>query len=388
VIRAPAAARGPSSSCGRRTATGQPYNLVGFQTRLAYPEQKRIFRMIPALAAAELISGSPVSSRGLAFPKGRAAPPRRGELDGVPSPAPPPVPVRRWGMAIRQVILDFDGTCTRVEEVERSFLTRYRELVAAEWSAAAAESWEAHERMVREASPVAGWMLGGAPSAPAAADPYILSGEVVALLARRKVAAAPPSDRPSAWYRAAYAAHPAPWRPETAEVIASLVADGRRVAFVSNSDPDKVGERIDELGLGAALRRRIQVHGHASKFRIQEPRFEAAPPPPLAARFAALPAAADSSLMRPLYLRRGAYFETLCAVWTAEQTTPEETLVVGDVWELDLAMPAALGCRVHLIRRLPPYATYAYELEAAARMGDAAAVADDLAGVVARARQG
>jgi methylenetetrahydrofolate--tRNA-(uracil-5-)-methyltransferase len=31
------------------------YNLVGFQTRLAYPEQKRIFRMIPALRDAEFL---------------------------------------------------------------------------------------------------------------------------------------------------------------------------------------------------------------------------------------------------------------------------------------------------------------------------------------------
>jgi methylenetetrahydrofolate--tRNA-(uracil-5-)-methyltransferase len=31
------------------------YNLVGFQTRLAYPEQKRIFRTIPALAEAEFL---------------------------------------------------------------------------------------------------------------------------------------------------------------------------------------------------------------------------------------------------------------------------------------------------------------------------------------------
>jgi methylenetetrahydrofolate--tRNA-(uracil-5-)-methyltransferase len=31
------------------------YNLVGFQTRLAYPEQQRIFQMIPALARAELL---------------------------------------------------------------------------------------------------------------------------------------------------------------------------------------------------------------------------------------------------------------------------------------------------------------------------------------------
>lgn len=31
------------------------YNLVGFQTRMAYPEQKRIFAMIPALAEAEFL---------------------------------------------------------------------------------------------------------------------------------------------------------------------------------------------------------------------------------------------------------------------------------------------------------------------------------------------
>jgi methylenetetrahydrofolate--tRNA-(uracil-5-)-methyltransferase len=31
------------------------YNLVGFQTRLAYPEQQRIFALIPALARAEIL---------------------------------------------------------------------------------------------------------------------------------------------------------------------------------------------------------------------------------------------------------------------------------------------------------------------------------------------
>ncbi len=34
---------------------GTAYNLVGFQTRLAYPEQKRIFSMIPALHQAEFL---------------------------------------------------------------------------------------------------------------------------------------------------------------------------------------------------------------------------------------------------------------------------------------------------------------------------------------------
>ncbi len=34
---------------------GQAYNLVGFQTKLKYPEQKRIFRMIPGLEQAEFV---------------------------------------------------------------------------------------------------------------------------------------------------------------------------------------------------------------------------------------------------------------------------------------------------------------------------------------------
>ena len=34
---------------------GSAYNMVGFQTRLSYPEQKRIFRMIPGLEKAEFL---------------------------------------------------------------------------------------------------------------------------------------------------------------------------------------------------------------------------------------------------------------------------------------------------------------------------------------------
>ena len=37
----------------REDAHGQLYNLVGFQTKLKYGEQKRVFRMLPGLAQAE-----------------------------------------------------------------------------------------------------------------------------------------------------------------------------------------------------------------------------------------------------------------------------------------------------------------------------------------------
>lgn len=39
----------------REDKNGQAYNLVGFQTKLKYPDQKRIFRMIPGLQDAEFL---------------------------------------------------------------------------------------------------------------------------------------------------------------------------------------------------------------------------------------------------------------------------------------------------------------------------------------------
>jgi methylenetetrahydrofolate--tRNA-(uracil-5-)-methyltransferase len=39
----------------RDNAEGTLYNMVGFQTHLAFPEQKRVFSMIPALKAAEFV---------------------------------------------------------------------------------------------------------------------------------------------------------------------------------------------------------------------------------------------------------------------------------------------------------------------------------------------
>ena len=39
----------------RDNADGTVYNLVGFQTHLKFPEQRRVFSMIPALHDAEFL---------------------------------------------------------------------------------------------------------------------------------------------------------------------------------------------------------------------------------------------------------------------------------------------------------------------------------------------
>jgi len=53
----PATGRRPYAVCQlrRETRSGESYGLVGFQTRLRIPEQRRVFRMIPGLEHAEFL---------------------------------------------------------------------------------------------------------------------------------------------------------------------------------------------------------------------------------------------------------------------------------------------------------------------------------------------
>lgn len=271
-------------------------------------------------------------------------------------------------MSIRFVVLDFDGTCTLVERVEKAFLDEYLTILAAANALqrdALAPLWKAAIDDVRAAAPEAGWTLLDVPStAPAAADPYILSGEAALLLKRRGTISAIPGDA----FKQAYGRHEAPFRPELEDVLEALVDKGLQVGFISNSERTVIAARL-EKHLGGKLMEKIHVTGGAAKFKVAElPVGWAGDGAASRDRFEALPGAATGQgLRRPIYLRRGWYFDAMCTFWKSFGAgySMTETLVVGDVWELDLAMPQALGATVHLIKRAEPYRPYAYELAAA-----------------------
>ncbi|TMQ10944.1 MAG: HAD family hydrolase [Deltaproteobacteria bacterium] len=271
-------------------------------------------------------------------------------------------------MALRYVVLDFDGTCTQIEAAYGGFLASYCAILEDANAIARgglATAWRAAIDEVRAASPNAGWTLFDAPStAPAAADPYILASEATALLQRQREIADVPADA----YKRAYLSNPAPWRPEVPEVLAALVERGLKVGFVSNSDRFAIEMRLgDLLHADRKLRSKLVVCGNAAKYRVAElPIGATGPGAAHRARFEELDGALRvDGVARPIYLRRGSYFEALCGLWSdlgARDFPAAETLVCGDVWELDLAMPRALGAAVHLLRRTPPFETYPYEL--------------------------
>ena len=87
-------------------------------------------------------------------------------------------------------------------------------------------------------------------------------------------------------------------------------------------------------------------------------------------RFQSLPVAYGEKPIpeteRPIYLRRGAYFQAICRVLDGDFDALTNTVFCGDIWEMDLAMPYALGAKVHLLDRAAPFETYSYERRALA----------------------
>lgn len=280
-------------------------------------------------------------------------------------------------MAIRHVVLDFDGTCTKVEDVASDYVDACIEMFERDVRAGTRALFLEKLAVVKAASPVMGWEFSipplaityAAPSAPAYADPYIAVGEAVKLVLRALELDirtpipdlhTPSNDRAEA-----------PWRDEMIEVLSKLHEKRFTIHFVSNSKTAKIEARLDKLLEGKdALRKAVRVKGEAGKFVVRDakglaPEFESA--------FFAIPAASDARIAdkRPIYLRRGGYFEALADIW-GNVREASETLVCGDIWELDLAMPAHLGAEVHLVERLDPHPTYDYEKAAVKALGQRA----------------
>jgi len=247
------------------------------------------------------------------------------------------------------VVLDFDGTLTDVDACAWAFHDASADAVAhvlgidratarREWADAAAE--------VTGAPVTSAWLIDGRPVCPAAVDPYVIANMATRMVLERERPALGERDvlgHVLGVHRAAYARVAPALRPDARDTLAALTAGGRDVAVVSNSASDAIAAALDALALPA--RDRIRVRGEAHKFHV-------GPAVPPDARFAALPDTVDWwQDGRPIHVRRGRYFAALRELWDVTGTGPESTLVAGDVFELDLAMPSALGAAVHLVAR-------------------------------------
>jgi hypothetical protein len=258
-------------------------------------------------------------------------------------------------MPARVLVLDFDGTMTDAEAEGRPFRDGYlddlctlvgRPVGDQEVLALAAEVETELERA--PASHPFLWM--GRAVAPATVDPYLRMVPIAHRILDRWDAMKDAVDRSrllgSVLYKYNYAktlGHPV-FRAKAGETLRTLA--GSPTWIVTNSDTHAVAGKIalldrDVPGVAWLTSR---VRGYAKKFDVDD-------------SWQGAPESLDvPDLARPVLLRRREYFTKLKQILDEANATFAE-LVVVDIFELDLAMPLALGARVGLVTspRTPAY---------------------------------
>jgi len=241
-------------------------------------------------------------------------------------------------MSIRTVVLDFDGTCTDVEREAEGFLAAYKaDLARTIGCDDIAAAWAEKEAQVLAEPSRHGMRIGGHLVAPPV-DLYLLATAISILIE-------PDLDdvQTERLFKENYRHTTTAFKPEACAAVEGLLAADADLFVVTNSEAGKVGAKLDALA--PAGRASLRLRGNARKFLVCAPTMHAGD-----ARFATLPTSYEvAGWARPILPKRGHYFDALASIWQETHTTPEETLVIGDVFELDLVLPGLLGCRVHLV---------------------------------------
>lgn len=258
------------------------------------------------------------------------------------------------------LILDFDGTMTDAEAEGEPFVAGYLDdleaLVGADTpekrarvrALAADVLRELHDTPERHP-----FRWKGKAVAPASVDPYLRMVPIADRVFDTHDAFVNHVDRGrltgGVLYRHNYLrtqGRPV-FRDGAAEAIAALA--GTATYVVTNSHTAAVADKIrtlDERHGGGCAWLAANVRGDAQKFEIDE-------------SWDGVPAelAVPGLSARNVLLRRRRYHDRLLAVLDEVGASFADLIVVGDIFELDLALPLALGARVGLVRSVhtPPY---------------------------------
>ncbi|MBS1120632.1 MAG: hypothetical protein H6Q90_2860 [Deltaproteobacteria bacterium] len=254
------------------------------------------------------------------------------------------------------LVLDFDGTMTDAESEGRPFRDGYLEdlcsLVGRGQNDPDVLATAARIEELLSVDPASHpflWM--GRAVAPATVDPYLRMVPIANAILDRFGAVPGAADRGrllgGVLYKYNYAktlGHPV-FRAGAGEVLREL--GGRDAWIVTNSDTHAVAGKVSALDrdVPGVAWLTSRVRGHARKFDVDDTWTGAAAELTL------------PGLDRPVLLRRRAYHDILRTILDATGATFADLVVVGDIFELDLAMPLALGARVGLVSspRTPAY---------------------------------
>jgi len=256
---------------------------------------------------------------------------------------------------IKLVVLDFDGTLTRVNDEAVPYARHYKISVARALGmdmTSLSSLWNQTRRQLM-LDPTKGWeengVVDGNPRkmvvAPMTADPLVESRAIARHILESRRYVNPEgknvSDFQDELFKRHYHRCLKLFKPDAKSFVERLMSLFEHVLIVTNSGTNAVREKLSMLGL-AALPEGI-VRGDAKKYKPhwqdELSKLNGNIPP-----FISI-----DGFDREVLLRRGFYGKVLLGLLQEFDIAPENVLVVGDIPELDLCLPAQLGMHTMLV---------------------------------------
>ncbi len=244
-------------------------------------------------------------------------------------------------MALRLVVLDFDGTLTHADRDSVPFVEAYKEDVCAELNISREDlepKWKEKSVLIEQAPSEYGWLIDGRIVAPAYADSFIQT-QVVASLILEDAGHTPEHAERRAFldglFRKNYAVVTTTFKDGVDEFLTELKG-AVDVCIVTNSATDSVSKKLSML---SDKHTDIPICGGAKKYLIH-PDWDAVPE-----------SVERPGYGRPIFLRRKDYWEVLEKLMEERGIKSEEVLIVGDIYELDLSLPEQMGMDIILTPR-------------------------------------
>jgi len=245
---------------------------------------------------------------------------------------------------VKLLVLDFDGTMTDAEREGAPFRNEYLADLAVLTGRSDDEIQGMASRFEAEVGAKQqefGWVFEGHIVAPATVDPYLRVMPVARMILDACEAFTNEGERTrlldGILYKYNYPKTDIAFREGALAALQRL--QGSETYIVTNSHIDPVQPKLRVLGgEGGELDWLVKrVHGSAKKYHVDDS-FERVD------AHLAIP-----GLSRPVLLRRRLYFEILEQLRIDAGVEWTDLMVVGDIFELDLALPLALGAQVGLV---------------------------------------
>ena len=253
-------------------------------------------------------------------------------------------------MKTKIVILDFDGTLTNTKKEAKPFLIGFKKDIAKLLNKKNIDKeWKKKEKEIWRNSEIAGGEFRGKIVSRCNVDSYMEAATIAQQLLEEAKIFKDKNKRDKVIeeiYRRNYLKTTISFKRGSKEVLEGLIQK-ISLFIVTNSRPDAIIKKLEKLNPRG--KEKIKIVGDAEKY-YADSNFDAVPE-----------TITINGLKRPILLRRKKYFDVLSRIWKETSYKPKQTLVVGDNLELDLVLPAVLGCNIFLVINSN---TPSYEIEA------------------------